>query len=178
MASRPGDFKSPASAGSATRPAAILAEGALAGALPFDMEAGRGKMPSRMVARPIEMSEVVRGIRRKDPRFAPEAYEFVLQALEHTYRKVGERRHVSARELLEGIRDHANQRFGTLALLVLGHWGVRTTADFGAIVFHLVGAGVMGKTDSDSPQDFDAVYDFHEAFGATEPLKVEWGDEG
>ena len=131
-------------------------------------------MPAEMV----EVSERIREIRRKDPRYAPEAYHFVFETLAHTLARVGERRHLSARELLEGIREYAPLKFGQLALLVLERWGVHTTEDFGEIVYNLIEAKLMGKTDADAKDDFRGVYDFHEAFGATEPLKVEWSDEG
>ena len=32
------------------------------------------------------------------------------------------------------------------------------------MVFNLIGAGIFGKTDQDSIEDFKAVYDFQEAF--------------
>ena len=131
-----------------------------------------------MSAQVIELAEQVRGILKRDPRYRPEAYEFVIQALHHTLEKAGERRHVSARELLEGIRDYAHARFGQLALVVLEAWGVKATDDFGEIVFNLIEAKLMGKTDTDTKEDFHAVYDFHDAFGANESLQVEWSDEG
>jgi uncharacterized repeat protein (TIGR04138 family) len=32
------------------------------------------------------------------------------------------------------------------------------------MVFNLIGAGIFGKTEEDSIEDFKSVYDFHEAF--------------
>ena len=32
------------------------------------------------------------------------------------------------------------------------------------MVFNLIGAGIFGKTDEDSMDDFKAVYDFRDAF--------------
>ena len=130
-----------------------------------------------MSAQVIELAEQIRTILKRDPRYRPEAYEFVIQALHHTLEKAGERRHVSARELLEGIRDYALERFGPLALVVLDAWGVKATDDFGEVVFNHSEAKLMGKTDTDTKEDFHAVYDFHDAFAASEPLKVEWTDE-
>ncbi len=131
-----------------------------------------------MAGEMIEVAERIRTLRKRDPRYAPEAYQFVFEALAHALGRAGERRHLSARELLEGIRDYAPLKFGQLALLVLNNWGVRSTEDFGEIVYNLIEAKLMGKTETDSKEDFRAVYDFHEAFGAGEPLKVEWSDEG
>jgi uncharacterized repeat protein (TIGR04138 family) len=73
-------------------------------------------------------------------------------------------RHISGRELLEGIRELAIERFGPLALDVLREWGVRRTEDFGNIVFNLVNAGLLGASDEDSPRDFAGGYDFNEVF--------------
>lgn len=131
-------------------------------------------MPQDMV----EIGDRIRAIRKRDPRYTPEAYEFIFQALGYTLSKVGERRHVSARELLDGIREFALQRFGNLTLLVLERWGVRATDDFGEIVFNLIDDTLMSRTETDTKEDFRAVYDFHDAFGANEPLEVEWSDEG
>ncbi len=131
-------------------------------------------MPQDMV----EIGDRIRAIRKRDPRYSPEAYEFIFQALGYTLSKVGERRHVSARELLDGLREFALQRFGNLALLVLERWGVRATDDFGEIVFNLIDDRLMSRTETDTKEDFHAVYDFHDAFGANESLEVEWSDEG
>ena len=103
-------------------------------------------------------------ILQKDPRFPRAAYDFVTEALQHTIRKIGEQRHVTARELLLGLRDYARDEFGPLARAVFESWGVHETEDFGRIVFNLVEAGEMGKTDEDRIADLDAVYRFKEAF--------------
>ena len=73
-------------------------------------------------------------------------------------------RHVSGKELAEGIRDYALQEFGPLALTVLRTWGIQRTEDFGELVFHLVEAGKLGKTEKDTRADFAHVYDFDEVF--------------
>lgn len=100
-----------------------------------------------------------------DRRYAPGAYQFVMEGLEYTLRKLPVRRHVSGQELLAGLRELALLQFGMLAQAVLRQWGVRKTEDFGEIVFRLVDAGLMGKTDTDSIADFVEVFDFDEAFG-------------
>jgi len=100
----------------------------------------------------------------KDPRYKPEAYIFVHDALGHTWARLDERRHVTGRELLEGIKDLALKRYGRMAKAVLNSWGVKTTDDFGAIVFSLVDAGLLSKTPEDRVEDFHGVYDFDEVF--------------
>lgn len=100
----------------------------------------------------------------RDGRFHADAYRFLYEALDHTLKGIGCKRHVSGRELCEGIRDLALDRFGALGLMVFERWGVRRTADFGAIVFNLVEAGLMSRSDTDSPADFDDVFDFRAVF--------------
>lgn len=99
-----------------------------------------------------------------DPRYKPDAYAFVMAALGYTQRKIGKRRHVSGKELLDGIREYAIDEFGVMARTVFEHWGVRSTEDFGNIVFNMVDAGLMSKTEDDSIDDFKDGYDFKDAF--------------
>jgi uncharacterized repeat protein (TIGR04138 family) len=104
---------------------------------------------------------------QRDPRFAYEAYAFVFEALAHTQVLLGRRpedesegtQHVSGPQLLDGIRDLALREFGLMARTVFRMWGIEKTGDFGAIVFNLIEANLMSKTDSDSPLDFEDVYD-------------------
>jgi len=106
----------------------------------------------------------LRDLVRERGRFALEAYLFLYQSLEHSQKLVGERRHVSGAELLEGIRALAIEQFGPLTLMVFEAWGLRRTDDVGEMIFDLVDRGLMGKTDEDKPEDFQGVYDFHEVF--------------
>ena len=79
-------------------------------------------------------------------RYSPEAYQFVMEALSCTVKKIGERRHLTGRELLEGIRDLALDSWGLMARPVLNSWGVNSTDDFGEIVFSLIDARAVGLT--------------------------------
>lgn len=102
--------------------------------------------------------------------YHPNAYQFVFAALRHSQENLGRDRadhntgHVSGNELLEGIRDLACQHFGLMTIPVFADWGVRSTEDFGKIVFELIEAGEMRKTDDDHLEDFVDVYDFRKAF--------------
>jgi uncharacterized repeat protein (TIGR04138 family) len=114
--------------------------------------------------------DVVERICETDTRYDMDAYLFVREALDHTVKRLGRgksaagRRHVSGKELLDGVREHALSRFGPMALTVLRSWGVEKTRDFGELVFNLVSNGLLGKTDEDRVEDFDNGYDFSEAF--------------
>lgn len=97
-------------------------------------------------------------------RFRPEAYFFILRALEFTRQRLQLPGHVSGRELAEGARDLALEEFGPMALDVLNHWGLTATIDLGRMVYDLIEADLLRKTDEDSLDDFAEVYDFREAF--------------
>ena len=114
-------------------------------------------------------------------RFPPSAFQFVLEGLSHTVKTVhgeqgdaavveaqdaeDESRHVSGQQLCIGLRDFAIQRYGRLARTVLSRWNIRQTDDFGRIVFAMIEAKQLRKTDQDRFEDFQAVFDFDEAFG-------------
>src|SRR5689334_120075 len=103
-------------------------------------------------------------IRLREPRFDERAYFFVLAALEYCQQRLDERRHITGRELTIACRDLALERFGVMARLVLEHWGVRSTADIGDIVFTLVDLGLLISQPNDTRDDFCEVYDFDQAF--------------
>ncbi|MBX3472219.1 MAG: hypothetical protein KF878_35655 [Planctomycetes bacterium] len=110
------------------------------------------------------MIDELRKLVRERRRYPLEAYLFLYQALDMAQRLVGEKRHVSGPELLEGVRKLAVEQFGPLALMVFQHWGIRRTQDVGEMVFNLVDRELMGKTDQDKREDFDAVFDIEEVF--------------
>ncbi len=109
-------------------------------------------------------AELLEPILKKDPRYTAAAYIFVRDALEHTVRQLETPRHVSGQELLNGIRKYALSEYGPVTKRVLSEWGINECVDFGHIVFNLVNAGLLGKTDNDSLADFSEGYDFTEAF--------------
>ena len=100
----------------------------------------------------------------RDPRYPEKAYVFVLLALQRVIAGLDVPRHVSARELALGCRDLALELYGPLARTVLEHWSIRETRDFGDVVFNLLDAGVLSKSDDDAREDFHSLYDFTEAF--------------
>ncbi len=103
-------------------------------------------------------------IRAREPRFHERAYLFVLAALEYSQSRLAERRHISGRELAVACRDLALERYGLMARLVLEHWGVRSTADIGDVVFTLVELGLLISQPTDRREEFADVFDFDEAF--------------
>jgi uncharacterized repeat protein (TIGR04138 family) len=114
----------------------------------------------------------VEHLNSRDGRYKTQAYLFTIDALEFTMSRLGRRGHVSGRELLEGIAILAKREFGPTAKMVLESWGVKGTRDFGEIVFSLVEEGLLGKTDEDSIEDFEAVYNFDDVFEKRYDWKV------
>jgi len=105
-------------------------------------------------------------IRRRDGKFNERAYVFVLAALEFAQTRLPARRHLSGVELAWACRDFALEQFGMLASAVLTHWGIRSTDDFGQIVFMLIDVGLLASQPTDRLEDFERVYEFAEVFKA------------
>ena len=108
--------------------------------------------------------EVVAEIYEKDGRYKPDAYEFIIQALHFTQKKLKKHTHVTGRELSEGLRDFAIEQFGPMAKTVLTRWGISKTQDYGNIVFYMIEKKLLSKTEEDSISDFNDVYDFESVF--------------
>ena len=112
-----------------------------------------------------DKDDALRRITDRDSRYRPEAYPFVLEALDFTITRRGKgRKHVTGPELLEGFRDHAIETFGYLARAVMREWGISSTDDVGELVFALIEEDLLQKTADDRREDFHAVYDFDQAF--------------
>jgi uncharacterized repeat protein (TIGR04138 family) len=112
---------------------------------------------------------------REDRRFKLEAYQFVRMGLTYAQDvlEMGEAvdgvaeddagrvpRHVTGRDLCLALKQLAHEQYGRMAKLVLASWGLRSTSDFGEIVYNLIRIGEMSKSESDHRADFDDVFDF------------------
>ena len=115
----------------------------------------------------------VRDSQKRDPRFAPQAYAFLCDALAHTLKLVGredaEDRHVAGPELLAGFRDLALREFGPMAVCVLREWGIACSEDVGSMVYLLINVGYFGKNETDSIEDFSDGVSLKEAL--TKPFR-------
>ena len=110
----------------------------------------------------------------RSTKYPLDAFLFVQHGLDFTVKRMhgqhtesgtaDESRHVTGRDLCVGIRDYALEQYGLLARTVLTRWNIQSCEDFGHIVFTMVDAQIMRKTDEDSIRDFIDVYDFNEAF--------------
>jgi len=117
----------------------------------------------------VNFDKAVEEIVQRDGRYQREAYLFVRDALDHTQKNIVRIakdgiRHVTAQELLEGIRDYGLNVYGPMTMLVLNDWGIQRCEDFGEIVFNMIECGLFAKTDKDNRDDFKGGYVFDEAF--------------
>lgn len=128
----------------------------------------------------LDPSHPIAKLVREDRRYKLDAYAFVFDALHYAHNELGlgaERsaeseeesdeldtreaeRHLTGQQLCEAIRLYALDQYGYMAKCVLNSWGVRSTSDFGEIVFNLIEIGHMRKTKDDVREDFDDVFDF------------------
>ena len=115
------------------------------------------------------IDELVQQILEDDTRFHPNAYLFLLQALNHASKnKVKnieeepdnpEKKHISGQQLLESIRVLALLEFGYLARAVFNSWGIAETYSWGEIVYNMISKKLLTKSDKDNRQDFKDVFD-------------------
>ena len=109
--------------------------------------------------------DVMGRIRARGGRYHERAYLFLLGTIEFLQSRLEVRRHVTAAELAWACRDFALQQYGLLAPVVLAHWGITRTEDLGRIVYTLVEVGLLVTQPGDHESDFNAVYQFTDAFG-------------
>ena len=114
----------------------------------------------------------LRRITERDSRYPLEAYLFVLESLFHTRRIFKKEKHASGKELLEGIKDLALSRYGSMAKIVFEYWGIKNTIDFGHIVFNMVDENILSKTTDDKLSDFKNVFDFNDVFDKGYTIRV------
>ena len=122
---------------------------------------------------PFDWSQVATGT-----TYSPEAFAFVQEGLSYTseffkgapnaFELEEFDRHVTGQQLCMGLRDYAIEQFGFLAHLVLRHWGIDKTDDFGTIVFHMVELELLRTSPQDCEDDFRGVFNFDEAFHQNE----------
>ena len=117
----------------------------------------------------MKFDEVVIQILKEDSRYSPDAYQFVREAMDFTtnmFFKSSQKtlHHVTAGQLLEGIKKFTVKEYGPMSMTVLNSYGIHKCEDFGHIVFNLVNKGVFGKKENDSIHDFDGGFEFKTAF--------------
>jgi uncharacterized repeat protein (TIGR04138 family) len=111
------------------------------------------------------MKKKLEEIAKEDGRFSTGALKFVYEGLGYTAKKAAtEPAHVTGQALCEGLKKLAIEKWGRLAMLVLNRWNIKTTHDFGEIVYLMIKHGWLSVQPTDSIDDFNDVYDFKTAF--------------
>ncbi len=111
-----------------------------------------------------DFQTIIEHISEQDIRYKEDAYEFVMEALSLTQKKMKCARHITSEELLQGMKQLLMKKYGPMTMTVLEYWGVKTTEDFGNIVFNLVDNKVLSKTEEDDIEMFKNAYDLKEVF--------------
>lgn len=119
------------------------------------------------------MDPKIVALTRDDPRYAYEAYEFVCEAVTFTQERLGRLPeedddpdadyHVTGAELARGACELAVLEFGMMAPTVFRLWGINSTDDIGQLVFNLIRANRLSKSDRDEPDDFHDLFDLDRA---------------
>lgn len=112
------------------------------------------------------MKEKLETIAAKDGRYDAAAVRFIYEGLGNVLGSDDGTQacHITGQDLSEGIRRLALEKWGRLAILVLNSWGVKTTGDFGQIVYLMIENRWMSAQPEDSIHDFDDVFDFQKVF--------------
>lgn len=128
--------------------------------------------------KPLDLIQVAR-----QTKYPLEAFLFLRRGLDQTVARIhgqitgdGDpaQRHISGQALCHGLKHYAIEQYGLLARTVLARWNITRTQDFGRIVFAMVDAGILQKTEQDSIRDFEGVFDFRQAF----PIRLELAGTG
>ena len=116
----------------------------------------------------MSFEEAVSQYLLEDPRYPAEAYYFIRDGFEYVARdleeKEGASRHLSGRELADGLKEFALDEYGPMAFFTLGQWNIHRTADFGELVYNLIRMGRFSQNKGDKKSDFNDLYDFDEVF--------------
>lgn len=115
----------------------------------------------------FQKNDTVRQFCQNNPKYHPDAYYLVQHAVSACPKYIKDLKpaqHVSGQMLLRVIQKVLLELYGPFTIDVLDKWNVRTTEDFGKIVFDLVAMQLLGVSPNDSIHDFDNGYDFIDAF--------------
>ncbi|MCF7791909.1 MAG: hypothetical protein K9L78_03970 [Victivallales bacterium] len=114
----------------------------------------------------VDFYNKLKTIINNDQRYHEDAYEFINDAVVYTVEKnkvKNEKRHISGKELLDGVIEYAVKTYGPLAYNVLLYWGIDSGTAVGNIVFNMVKCKILSTSENDSIDDFKNYEDFKAA---------------
>ena len=102
-----------------------------------------------------EIAKATAELRLSYPNYSVESYQFISDAVAYTIGKLETHRHVSAAELLEGVREYAFSQYGVVAPQVLRRFGLLQARNVGEVVYLLISVKLLSASPDDSPEDFN-----------------------
>ena len=120
-----------------------------------------------------EQLDIIRKICEEDDTFPPMAYCFVRDSVHKALDNIAKAKRqnlfadddppdIKGADLCRFFRDTLINRFGPSAIDVLDTWNIKKTSDFGKIIYKLISVEILGKSENDSIEDFDDVFDLAE----------------
>jgi len=117
------------------------------------------------------MKKSIQEIAKADGRYSLRAFGFIQEGLEYAVKKIhgldqpaDEPHHITGKQLCEGLAEFAADKWGRMAKVTLNQLGIKSTNDFGNIVYLMVENKWMHARPEDSIEEFHDVYDFEEVF--------------
>lgn len=117
-----------------------------------------------------EIAKATQELRLTYPNYSVESYQFISDAVAFTIGKLQTHRHVSARELLEGVREYAFSQYGAVTPQVLCRFGLRSARNVGEVVYLLISVKLLSASPEDSPEDFNIDFPWEKPQSASAPL--------
>jgi uncharacterized repeat protein (TIGR04138 family) len=105
-----------------------------------------------------KLEEKLVSVAKAEGVYHPDAYCFVFFFIGEFGRF--EKTPLSAMEILRGLKVMGWSIYGLLATEVFKKWGIKEGKDFGIIIFHLLDAGLLKKSQDESLQDFTKGFNF------------------
>ena len=97
----------------------------------------------------------INSILATEKKYAFHAYPFIADAVPYTVKSLAKDRHVTALELINGVKNFAITTYGPLAPKVLAYWGITQPKDIGKIVYLLISVNILSASPDDDPNDFN-----------------------
>lgn len=110
------------------------------------------------------LEKSIEELARADRRYPPAAYMLVFEGLESALAKLPARRHVTPRELVDGVRQAALDQWGFMARTVLESWNITNTGEIGDLVFNLIEKRLLVAGAEDNRAQFEDAFDFVDGF--------------
>ncbi len=117
------------------------------------------------------MKKSIEEIAKLDGRYSLRAFQFVHEGLGFSVKKYygseaedSGPHHITGKQLCLGLAEFAAEKWGRMAKVTLNQLGIKSTQDFGNIVYLMVEHKWMHARPEDTIEEFGDVYNFEEVF--------------